>query len=131
MVRLFNKAMLTAHFTITRVPDYTAGTLPSFGIATPSEYGLVKGCASFSVGSIQQSILTEAQFQAENGADWKLWGASTDIAGTKLGGLLGTDTTRCNGACVSVMRAVRRLTLVRMQDQATAVNGSKMTLQSR
>ena len=27
---------------ITRIPDYTAGTLPSFGIATPSEYGLVK-----------------------------------------------------------------------------------------
>ena len=29
-------------FRVDRIPDYTAGTLPSFGIATPSEYGLVK-----------------------------------------------------------------------------------------
>ena len=29
-------------FRVDRIPDYTAGTLPSFGIATESEYGLVK-----------------------------------------------------------------------------------------
>ena len=86
-----------------------------------------KSNIGFAIGSIQQSILTEEQFQNENGSQWVLWGASTDISGTKLADIIGSDTLPDATGRVFRNAGGNAAALGQVQDQETAVNGLELT----
>lgn len=70
----------------------------AFPEATETISGGVKLTQTFAVGSVQQSILDEADFQAEMGStDWVLWGAATDITGSKLAAYVGNTLPDASG----------------------------------
>ena len=80
------------------------------------------GISTLTIGSIQQSILTEEQFQAEAGPEWILWADNTEITGTALASILGIDTLP--DASGRVFRNVggNAAPLGEVQSEATAVN---------
>lgn len=82
----------------------------------------------WAVGSIQQSLLTEAQFQTEMGTEWVLMDGQS-IAGSKLASIIGDNlpdaTTngaflRCEGGNAQSLAATIAGTV---QAEATAKNG--------
>ena len=84
---------------------------------------LFQSVGGLSIGSIQQSMLTESQFQTFNGPEWVLWNSALDITGTALADALGTNTLA--DASGKVFRNVggNAAPLGEAQLQDTAVNG--------
>jgi len=93
--------------------------------ATASDYGMVKTSSLFAIGSIQQSILSLAQFQTLNGTDWVLMDGA-DITGSALATLTGTTTVPDSTGCFLRNAGGNAGAIGVRQADATAVNGLKL-----
>ena len=111
------------YFSIQRTQDYSAGQPAGFGLASLADYGIVKKTDVFPVGTIQQSLLTEPQFQSEMGSTkWVLMNGQS-VAGSKYATITGNSNVPDAAGRFLRMVGGDAGSLGAQQAQATAANG--------